>query len=83
MKDEIIKHIGKGLRTRRNDLGMSLDEISLLTGISKPALSVLENGGGNPTLKTIGKVCKALGLQLELKKLPYEGLSQTGSPDKA
>ena len=62
------------LKEARESRGLSLQDVSDRSGITRPSLSLLENGKGNPTLETIQKLANVLGLQLklEIKKLESE-----------
>ncbi len=49
----------------RQEKGLSLQQLSDLTGISRPALSRIESGDNkNPTLNTLLRIAKALGKEL-------------------
>jgi DNA-binding XRE family transcriptional regulator len=50
------------LREERQRQGLSLDQLSEATGISKPALSNIENGvNNNPKINTVQRIAAALG----------------------
>lgn len=55
-----IPKVGKNLRKIRNDLGLSLDETSKLTGVSKPMLGQIERGESSPTISTLWKISSGL-----------------------
>lgn len=55
------------MRNRRKALGLDQGELSRIAGISVHALSNIESGVGNPTLKTITKVLDALGLEFTVQ----------------
>ena len=55
-----IPKVGKNLRKIRNDLWLSLDETSKLTGVSKPMLGQIERGESNPTISTLWKISSGL-----------------------
>ena len=54
--------IAEKLRTAREALGMSQKELAELCGIEQPHISAYENGR-MPTIPTLQKLCKALGLK--------------------
>ncbi len=59
------------LRAVRKSQGMSLDTLADATGISKPALSRLENDPApNVTLTTLHRVATALGYDLHIAVVP-------------
>ena len=55
-----IPKVGKNLRKIRNDLGLSLDETSKLTGVSKTMLGQIERGESSPTISTLWKISSGL-----------------------
>ena len=67
---EIMRAIADG----RMDAGMSQRDLADKADIIQRDINRLENGNGNPTLKTLKKLASALGCRLELKftKLPSE-----------
>jgi transcriptional regulator with XRE-family HTH domain len=58
------------LRWARQDAGLSQRELAKLVGVSQQQIAKLENPDENPSLKTIEKVSKALGLEVELSFSP-------------
>ena len=63
MNEKILEEI----KYCRKQNGITLDELSNKTGISKAYLSRLENGGRvNPSLKILGKIANALQVELAL-----------------
>jgi len=59
------------LRAVRRERGISLATVSTLTGISKPALSRLENNPEhNATLTTLTRVAEALDCELQISIAP-------------
>lgn len=50
----------------RKKLGLKVDQLSKLTGISQPNLTRMENSRSNPNLRTIMRVCAALNLKISL-----------------
>jgi ribosome-binding protein aMBF1 (putative translation factor) len=60
-----IRELLGGLRRERESRGLSLSDMTVRTGIDKAALSRLENGlQPNPTLATVTRYARALGMQL-------------------
>lgn len=55
-----IPKVGQNLRKIRNDLGLSLEETSKLTGVSKPMLGQIERGESSPTISTLWKISSGL-----------------------
>lgn len=56
--------LGKVLRRTRAELGLTLDQLSARSGISKSMLSQIERGLVNPTFSIVWNMTQALGLDL-------------------
>jgi DNA-binding XRE family transcriptional regulator len=55
------------LRDLREQMGLSLTDLSERTGLTRPAISRLETGWNlNPTLETLFRYTEALGVDLKL-----------------
>ena len=54
----------------RKDKGMTQKELSAATGISQADISRLERGTGNPSIKTLQRVAKALHMALKIEFVP-------------
>lgn len=54
-----LRRVGRAVRRTRCDLGLTLDEISDRSGISKGALSKIENGG-NLTVHTLACIAESM-----------------------
>ena len=54
--------LGKNLKRIRTAKGISQGEIGRILGVDKGFVSNIENGKTNPTLVTITKLAKALGV---------------------
>ena len=52
---------GPDLRRRRRQAGMTQAEVASRAGIRQETLSRLENGRGNPTLRTVRAILRSLG----------------------
>ncbi|MFD1779180.1 helix-turn-helix domain-containing protein [Fredinandcohnia salidurans] len=52
--------IANNLATLRKKRGLSLDNVSELTGVSKAMLAQIENGKSNPTVTTLWKIANGL-----------------------
>ena len=48
--------LGKRMRARRAELGLTLAQVADRSGISLPYISNLERGRGNPTLEALTKL---------------------------
>ena len=60
--DHLNQLIAENLKEIRKGKGLSLEQVSSLTSISKSMLSQLERGEVNPTISTVYKL--ALGLKV-------------------
>ncbi len=61
--------LGKNLKRIRNAKGISQGDIAKELGVSRGFVSTIENGKTNPTLATIAKLAKAIGVSVsELTK---------------
>lgn len=55
--------VGKVIRDLRKKKEISLRELAQTANISKSTLSNVENGNNNPSIETLEKIAKALGVQ--------------------
>lgn len=54
--EENIPDVGRNLRKLRQDMGISLDKASSMTGVSKAMLGQIERGESSPTISTLWKI---------------------------
>jgi y4mF family transcriptional regulator len=66
-----IKELGRTLKQRRKDLGITQPHLAEIAGISKNTLYKLERGESNPSWEIVLKLMDVLGLslQLDIKKM--------------
>ena len=57
--------LGKNLKRIRTAKGVSQGEIGRILGVDKGFVSNIENGKTNPTLATIAKLARAVGVSIE------------------
>lgn len=69
--------LGPRLHTIRKARGLTLDELSERSGISKSMLSQIERGQTNPTFGTLWNITQSLGL--ELSELVEAGVRKAGA----
>ncbi|HUX57912.1 MAG TPA: helix-turn-helix transcriptional regulator [Bacteroidales bacterium] len=62
-----MEEVGKHLKERRNQLGITQLDLADLAGISANTLYKIERGQANPTLKVISKLADVLGMELKLE----------------
>ena len=60
---EIIKII----KVRREAMQVTQETLSQLSGVGLRTLKQLESGKGNPTFKTMQKICDVLGMEISFK----------------
>jgi transcriptional regulator with XRE-family HTH domain len=56
--------IGPRLQNLRKERGMTLDELSAISSVSRSMLSQIERGQANPTLAIVWHLSQALGVEL-------------------
>ena len=56
--------MGLLIKRRRTTLGIDQRTLSEISGIAVHTLSNIEAGKGNPTVETLDRVLKALGMEL-------------------
>jgi DNA-binding XRE family transcriptional regulator/predicted RNase H-like HicB family nuclease len=54
------------LRWARNEVGLTQAELAARVGVTQQAVAKLEREEGNPTLATLERVARALGMRVEL-----------------
>lgn len=57
--------VGVGLKEARNKLGLSLSDVSNMTGVSKTMLSQIERGESTPTIAVLWKIANGLKIRFE------------------
>ncbi len=77
--DELVPHdqfmelrmLAAKLRQLREEQGLSLTDVSERSGLTRAAISRLENGwNNNPTLETLYRYAAALGTRITLSVIP-------------
>ena len=54
----------------RKTKGITQKELSELTGIAQGDISKLENGNGNPSIRTLQRIASAMGMTLRIEFIP-------------
>ena len=62
-----MEELGKHLKERRNQLGITQLDLADLAGISANTLYKIERGQANPTLHVLVKLADVLGMELKLE----------------
>lgn len=58
------RKFGEKVRSERNKLGISQEELGFKSGLDRTYISGIERGERNPSLKNIGKIARALKVSL-------------------
>lgn len=58
-------HVGNIIRNRREQLELTMVQVSEKSGIAQSSLSLIENGQRNPSQKTLAKIAEVLEIDLE------------------
>ena len=74
---KLLADAGKRIRETRAAQGLNLEQLARLTGISAPALSLIETGKRDPRLTTLKRIADAL--RTPLATIIADG-SQTAEP---
>ena len=77
MKDEKIQAVRDAfattLRRKRNEAGLSQEELGFRAGIAMRYVSLLETGKRQPTISTIASICDALDMTMSAFMKEIEG----------
>jgi len=63
--NEEAKKLGQNLKRIRTKKGISQGDIVKILSMPKSFVSSIENGKTNPTLATIAKIAKAIGVSVD------------------
>ena len=69
-----VSDISKVIVGYRKEKDISQKELAKLTGIHQTDISRLEHCEGNPSLKTINKLAKGLGMAVRIQLVPIESI---------
>jgi len=61
---KLLADVGRRIRAIRAEQSLNLDQLARLTGISAPALSLIETGKRDARLTTVAKIAAALRVSL-------------------
>jgi len=62
-----LENIGKFIKARRTEQGLSTNDCAMLCGISAYTLNKIENGFEGVRLNTLLQVMEALGMEMNMK----------------
>jgi transcriptional regulator with XRE-family HTH domain len=73
-KNPVLVSFGNLLRSIREEVGLSQENLALKAGLHRNYIGILERGEQNPSLLVMLKISKALGVTLAelLAKLPAD-----------
>ena len=76
---KLLADVGARIRAVRNAQGLSLDQLARLTGISAPALSLIETAKRDARLTTLARIAAALRVPLSclLEDTPSDHSAKT------
>ncbi len=77
-EEQILADVGRRVRTTRVAQGLSLEQLARLTGISSPALSLIETAKRDARLTTLARIAAAL--RVPLASLLDDKASNTRNP---
>jgi transcriptional regulator with XRE-family HTH domain len=63
-EQKLLADVGRRIRAIRAERSLNLDQLARLTGISAPALSLIETGKRDARLTTVAKIAVALRVAL-------------------
>ena len=72
-EQKLLADVGRRIRAIRAEQSLNLDQLARLTGISAPALSLIETGKRDARLTTVAKIAAAL-------RVPFSTLLDEMSP---
>ncbi|BAU85228.1 XRE family transcriptional regulator [Streptomyces laurentii] len=64
--------LGRAVRERREELGMTQSHLARLSGLQQPAVARFEAGGTMPTLPMLERLAAALGMRLNVGFEPLD-----------
>lgn len=60
-------NLGEEMKQRREEKGMSQEELSQIVGCGRSSIAGFERGSYSPSIAVAQEIAKALGTELELK----------------
>ncbi|MDZ4062991.1 MAG: helix-turn-helix transcriptional regulator [Phenylobacterium sp.] len=60
---DAVALLARNARRIRRELGLSQEEVAFRAGLKRSYLSDLERGTRNPTVRALGRIANALGVQ--------------------
>jgi transcriptional regulator with XRE-family HTH domain len=63
------KALGKIIKRKRNEIGMTQDQLSSATRLSRNYISDIENGRYMPSINSLSKIAVCLNIDLNMLKM--------------
>ena len=82
-ENKLLADAGRRIRETRAGQGLSLDQLARLTGISGPALSLIETGKRDPRLTTLKRIADALRVSLAALIADLSGTEEPSAPSSS
>ena len=60
----LLKAVGQAVREARDELGVSQEELGFESDLDRTYISGIERGVRNPTVETLARLCRALGVRV-------------------
>lgn len=79
-RDADLPALGRAVRGRREQLGMSADELAGAVGISRQRIHALETGHLDPTYEVLLALAEGLGIQPSTLVTLAEQLKESNEP---
>lgn len=79
-ENKLLADAGRRIREARAGQGLSLEQLARLTGISAPALSLIETGKRDPRLTTLNRIADALRVPLAALIADRSGAAGRSAP---
>ncbi|MCC5966802.1 MAG: helix-turn-helix transcriptional regulator [Natronohydrobacter sp.] len=77
---KLLADTGHRIRETRAAQGLSLEQLARLTGISAPALSLIETGKRDPRLTTLNRIADALRVPIAALTANLSGIEEPNTP---
>jgi transcriptional regulator with XRE-family HTH domain len=68
-----MQEIGNSLRQRREFLSLRQEDLAEMSQVTIKTIQLIENGKGNPSLKTLEKLTAILGMTIDLRVKQLNG----------
>jgi len=63
----MVKKLGESIKFRREFLNLRQQDLAELSGIAIKTIHLIESGAGNPSVETLEKIARVLGMELLLQ----------------